>query len=156
MSNNFRRTADLKKNWTVRLHSLRFHWKNLRALHAVACVQTITKLWLVPSAKQRRDPCSEPPTDSTNYRKCVHKSHVWRVHKSGYTAGGPEQGSRRCFADRVNQSLISSARRLYMQPHALVPLLKIFYTFVCKIKIFLVLPTKISWEILQTNPQWKN
>ena len=37
----------------------------------IACVQTITKLWLVPSAKQRRDPCSEPPTDSTNYRKCV-------------------------------------------------------------------------------------
>ena len=33
--------------------------------------QTITKLWLVPSAKQRRDPCSGPPTDSTNYRKCV-------------------------------------------------------------------------------------
>ena len=37
----------------------------------IACVQTITKLWLVPSAKQRRDPCSGPPTDSTNYRKCV-------------------------------------------------------------------------------------
>ena len=37
----------------------------------LACVQTITKLWLVPSAKQRRDPCSGPPTDSTNYRKCV-------------------------------------------------------------------------------------
>ena len=40
----------------------------------VACVQTITKLWLVPSAKQRRDPCSGPPTDSTNYRKCVSNS----------------------------------------------------------------------------------
>ena len=39
--------------------------------HFLACVQTITKLWLVPSAKQRRDPCSGPPTDSTNYRKCV-------------------------------------------------------------------------------------
>ena len=37
----------------------------------LAYVQTITKLWLVPSAKQRRDPCSGPPTDSTNYRKCV-------------------------------------------------------------------------------------
>ena len=37
----------------------------------VACTQMITKLWLVPSAKQRRDPCSGPPTDSTNYRKCV-------------------------------------------------------------------------------------
>ena len=40
----------------------------------LACVQTITKLWLVPSAKQRRDPCSGPPTDSTNYRKYVSNS----------------------------------------------------------------------------------
>ena len=37
----------------------------------------------------------------------------WRVLKSGYTAGSPEQGFRRCFADGVNQRLISSARRLY-------------------------------------------
>ena len=36
----------------------------------------------------------------------------WRVLKSGYTAGSPEQGFRHCFADGVNQSLISSARRL--------------------------------------------
>ena len=36
----------------------------------------------------------------------------WRVLKSGYTAGSPEQGFRRCFADGVNQSLISSVRRL--------------------------------------------
>ena len=40
----------------------------------IACVHTITKLWLVPSAKQRRDLCSGPPTDSTNYRKCVSNS----------------------------------------------------------------------------------
>ena len=40
----------------------------------LACVQMITKLWLVPSAKQRRDLCSGPPTDSTNYRKCVSNS----------------------------------------------------------------------------------
>ena len=33
----------------------------LLATFRVACVQTITKLWLVPSAKQRRDPCSGPP-----------------------------------------------------------------------------------------------
>ena len=97
---------------------------------SLACVQTIPKLWLVPSAKQRRDLCSGPPTDSTNYRKCVSNSpstwlaittnktkpfltgQSWRVLKSGYTAGSPEQGFRRCFADGVNQSLISSARRL--------------------------------------------
>ena len=36
----------------------------------------------------------------------------WRVLKSGYTAGSPEQGFRRCFADGVNQSFILSARRL--------------------------------------------
>ena len=27
----------------------------------VACAQTRTKLWLVPSAKPSRDPCSGPP-----------------------------------------------------------------------------------------------
>ena len=96
----------------------------------LACMQTITKLWLVLSAKQRRDPCSGPPTDSTNYRKCVSNfpstwsaittnktkalltGQSWRVLKSGYTAGSPEQWFRRCFADGVNQSLISCARRL--------------------------------------------
>ena len=43
----------------------------INVVHIIACVQTITKLWLVASAKQRRDPCSGPPTDSTNYRKCI-------------------------------------------------------------------------------------
>ena len=38
----------------------------------------------------------------------------WRVLKSGYTAGSPEQGFRRYFAGGVNQSLISSARRLWL------------------------------------------
>ena len=33
----------------------------------------------------------------------------WRVLKSWYTGGGPEQGFRRCFADRLNQSLVLSA-----------------------------------------------
>ena len=37
----------------------------------------------------------------------------WRALKSGYTARSPEQGFRRCFADGVNQFLISSARRLW-------------------------------------------
>ena len=32
----------------------------------------------------------------------------WRVLKSGYTGGGLEQGFRRCFADGLNQSLVSS------------------------------------------------
>ena len=32
----------------------------------------------------------------------------WRVLKSRYTSGDPEQGFRRCFADELNQSLVSS------------------------------------------------
>ena len=32
----------------------------------------------------------------------------WRVLKSWYTGGGPEQGFRRCFADGPNQSFVSS------------------------------------------------
>ena len=32
----------------------------------------------------------------------------WRVLKSWYTGGGTEQGFRRCFADGLNQSLVSS------------------------------------------------
>ena len=36
----------------------------------------------------------------------VARTQIW-IH-----TGSPEQGFRRCFADGVNQSLISSARRL--------------------------------------------
>ena len=32
----------------------------------------------------------------------------WRVLKSWHTGGDPEQGFRRCFADGLNQSLVSS------------------------------------------------
>ena len=71
------------------------------------------------SAKQRRDPCSEPPKDSTNYRKCVFefpfilidKRHngffnrqiMARSRKSWYSGGDPEQGFRRYFVDGLNQ-----------------------------------------------------
>ena len=44
----------------------------------------------------------------------------WRVLKSGYTAGSPQQGFRRCFVDGGNQSLISSARRLFLMPTSLL------------------------------------
>ena len=33
----------------------------------------------------------------------------WRVFKSWYIGGGLKQGFRRCFADELNQSLVSSA-----------------------------------------------
>ena len=96
-------------------------------------MQTITKLWLVPSAKQRRDLCSwtqrtQRSTGSAfrislqpDWRSRQTKQRAfltgqsWRVLKSGYTAGSSEQGFRRCFADGVNQSLISSARRLLIR-----------------------------------------
>ena len=35
----------------------------------------------------------------------------WHVLKSWYTAGGPEQRFQRCFADGLDQSLVSSAVR---------------------------------------------
>ena len=40
---------------------------------------------------------------------------LWRVLKSWYTGGGPEQGPGRCFedADGHNQSLVRFWRRLY-------------------------------------------
>ena len=53
---------------------LRFCENRIVLERDIACVQTITKLLLVPSAKQRRDPCSGPQTDSMNYRKCVSNS----------------------------------------------------------------------------------
>ena len=80
--------------------------------------------------KQRRDPCSGPQRTlrilgnafrislqpDWRSRQTKQRSFLtgqsWRVLKSGYTAGTPEQGIRRCFTHGVNQSLISSARRL--------------------------------------------
>ena len=53
-----------------------------------------------------------------NYQKCVlnflsswlanWQGQSWRVIKCWYTGGDPEQGFRRCFADRLKQSLVSS------------------------------------------------
>jgi len=36
----------------------------------------------------------------------------WHILKSWYTGGGPEQGFRCCFADRLNQSLLSSVAQV--------------------------------------------
>ena len=93
-------------------------------------MQMITKLWLVPSAKsteilvldhQRTQRITESAfrislqpdwRSRQTKKKAFLTGQSWRVLKSGYTAGNPEQGFRRCTADGVNQSLISSARRL--------------------------------------------
>ena len=48
----------------------------------------------------------------TNKQRPFLTGQSWCILTSGYTAGSPEQGFRRCFTDRVNQSLILSARRL--------------------------------------------
>ena len=42
---------------------------NLRRKRFVACVADVIYPGLVTSANQRPNPCSGPPTDSTNYRK---------------------------------------------------------------------------------------
>ena len=41
----------------------------------------------------------------------------WRVLKSWYTGGDPEQGFRRCFTDGLNQRLILSSAQATL-PHA--------------------------------------
>ena len=97
----------------------------------LAGVQTITKLWLVPGLRSSAeilvlDPQRTQRITGSAFRIPLQPAwrsrqtkqrpflsgQSWRVLKSGYTAGSPQQGFRRCFADGVNQSLISSARRL--------------------------------------------
>ena len=82
------------------------------------------KLWLTPSAKQRRNPCSGLPAVypdlSTRHDWPVKKGLVlfvvianqvegeFEMHFRQFveSVGGPEQGSLRCFADGTNQSLV--------------------------------------------------
>ena len=82
------------------------------------------KLWLTPSVKQRRNPCSGLPAVypdlSTHYDWPVKKAFVLFVVIANQIEGkfeshfryivesvrGPEQGSLRCFADGTNQSLV--------------------------------------------------
>ena len=47
----------------------------MKLIANLACVADVLKPRLVTSAKQCRDPCSGPPTNSTNYRKCVSNFH---------------------------------------------------------------------------------
>ena len=88
----------------------------MKLIANLACVANVLKPRLVTSAKQCRDPCSGPPTDSTNYWKwfripvhpegkstmAVLTGKSWCLLKSWYTGWGPEQGFRRCFADGLN------------------------------------------------------
>ena len=50
-------------------------------LATLACVTNGTKLWLSPSAKQRRNPCSRPPPVSNHLSTChdwpCYKCHCW-------------------------------------------------------------------------------
>ena len=45
----------------------------------------------------------------TKKTKAFSTGQSWRVLKSGYAAGGPEQGSLRCFADVTYRGLFLSA-----------------------------------------------
>ena len=103
----------------------------MKLIANLACVADVLKPRLVTSAKQCRDPCSGPPTDSTNYWKwfripvhpegkstmAVLTGQSWSLLKSWYTGGDPEQGFRRCFADGLNQSLVRLWRRLNQNRH---------------------------------------
>ena len=73
------------------------------------------------SAKERQFSCStDPLNESPEMRfefpfNLIGKLTIffltgqsWRVLKSWYTAGGPEQGFLHCLADGLNQSLVSS------------------------------------------------
>ena len=82
------------------------------------------KLWLTPSANQRRNPCSGLPAVypdlSTRHDWPVKKGFVlfvvianqiegeFETHFRSFveSVGCPEQGSLRCFADGTNQSLV--------------------------------------------------
>ena len=44
---------------------------NSSSTFLLACVADVIQPRFVTTATQRRDPCSGPPTDSMNYRKCV-------------------------------------------------------------------------------------
>ena len=83
--------------------------------------------WQITPAKKRRDSCSGPPTDSTNYPKCVSNfPSTWlakstvafstvqslRELESQFSGGGPEQGFRRCFEDGLSQRFFLWRSRL--------------------------------------------
>ena len=88
----------------------------------LASITDIILCWLAMSAKQRWDPCSGPPTNSTNYWKCIsnllsswvanQQCLFWQANHGTYsnpgTQVGPGQGFWCCFADRLNQILVSS------------------------------------------------
>ena len=86
-----------------------------------AFVAEVIEPQYVTSAKQGKNLCSVPLMDSTNYRRSVltDKSTMavltgqsWRVLKSWHTGWGGGVGGggfRRCFADGLNQRLVSSA-----------------------------------------------
>ena len=76
-----------------------------------------------------------PPTDSTNYRKCVTNyllswlanwqwlftGHSWRVLKSWYTGYGPENGLRCCFTDELKGAVSRNSAKLGITKCSLCP-----------------------------------
>ena len=96
------------------------------SLNSLPRVIVICEAPLVMSATQRWNPCSEPPTGSMNYCKCISsfpstwlgnmtmafcKVQSWRLlkpeRKGGGGGGGAGQGFRRCFADGLNPKFSS-------------------------------------------------
>ena len=54
-------------------------------------------------------------------------SQSWRVFKSSYIGGGSEQGFRLCFADGLNQSLVSSVAQARLLHDLLFDIIKDSY-----------------------------
>ena len=55
-------------------------------------------------------------------------SQSWRVLKSWYTGEGPELGFWRCFADGLNQSLVSSVAQARLLHDLLFDVIKDSYS----------------------------
>ena len=108
-------TGNPTQGWKIKFHAipcakLQKIWADLRlCIISLACAADV----IATSAKQRRNPCSGPSTDSTNYLKCVSNlpstwfvnwrqffatGQSWRVLKSWYSGGDPEQGFQCYFS----------------------------------------------------------
>ena len=78
--------------------------------------------------------CPQPPPLPNNFlpllanRLPFLKVQSWRVFKSLYISGDPEQGFQPCFADGFNQSLVSSVARANHR-------INIYYASINKLKV---------------------
>ena len=108
---------------------------SLAKFQLVSCNLSLATIWQRTYTRKLPKLCSATLTGQS-----------WRVLKSGYTAGSPEQGFRRCFADGVNQSLTSSARSLRLSKRQSLSTTTVLFrtTFTRTIKLNLLLKSNHS------------